>query len=61
MKLVEKMLILQKERQAVRPEDNLDNARNLDRKIKEVDTEINEKIFKLYGLSDEEIKIVEGK
>jgi type I restriction-modification system DNA methylase subunit len=61
VKLVEKMLILQKERQAVRPEDNLDNARNLDRKIKEVDTEINEKIFKLYGLSDEEIKIVEGK
>lgn len=61
VKLVEKMLILQKERQAVRPEDNLDIARNLDRKIKEVDTEINEQVFKLYGLSDEEIKIVEGK
>lgn len=60
VKLVEKMLVLQKDRQAVRPEDNLDIARNLDRKIKEVDTEINEKVFKLYGLSDEEIRVVKG-
>jgi type I restriction-modification system DNA methylase subunit len=60
-KLVEKMLVLQKERQAVRPEDDLDNARNLDRRIKEVDSEIDKRVFKLYGLSDEEIKIVEAK
>jgi type I restriction-modification system DNA methylase subunit len=61
VKLVEKMLALQKERQTVRPEDNLDNARNLDRQIKEVDSEIDKRVFKLYGLSDEEIKTLEGK
>jgi type I restriction-modification system DNA methylase subunit len=61
VKLVENMLVLQKERQAVRPEDNLDHARNLDRRIKEVDSEIDKRVFKLYGLSEEEIKIVEGK
>jgi hypothetical protein len=58
--LVEKMLALQKDRQAVRPEDNLDHARKLDRKIKDVDSEIDEMVFKLYGLSDEEIQIVKG-
>jgi type I restriction-modification system DNA methylase subunit len=59
--LSEKLLALQKERQAVRPEDDLDHARNLDRRIKEVNSEIDKRVFKLYGLSDEEIKIVEGK
>ncbi len=61
VKLVEKMFAMQKERQSVRPEDNLDHARNLDRQIAEVDSEINEKVFKLYGLNDEEKRIVEGK
>ena len=57
-KLVKRILALQKERQSVRPEDDLDYARNLDRQIKEVDFEIDEKVYKLYGLSDEEIKIL---
>jgi len=61
IQFVEKILALHKERQSVRPEDNLDHARNLDRRIKDIDSEIDKRVFKLYGLSDEEIKIVEGK
>ncbi|MBK9781437.1 MAG: hypothetical protein IPP55_15525 [Anaerolineales bacterium] len=41
---------LAKERQAVRPEDNLDHARNLDRQIKDINSEIDKRVFKLYGL-----------
>lgn len=59
--LVEKILALQKQRQAVRPEDNLDHARNLDRQIKDINSEIDKRVFKLYGLSEEEIKLVDGK
>lgn len=58
--LVEKMLALQKERQGVRPEDDLDYARKLDRQIKDIDSEIDKRVYKLYGLTDEEIKLVEG-
>lgn len=60
VKLVERMLALQKERQAVRPEDDLDHARKLDRQIKDVDSEIDQRVYRLYGLTEEEIKIVEG-
>lgn len=59
VKLVEKMLAIQKERQSVRPEDNLDRARNLDRQIKEVDSKIDEIVFNLYGLTEQEKKIIE--
>ncbi len=59
--LVEKMMALQKERQAVRPEDDYDHARNLDREIAIVDSEIDKRVYALYGLSEEEKKIVEGK
>ena len=61
VKLVEKMLVLQKERQAVRPEDNFDHARNLDREIERVDNEIDQRVYALYGLTEEEIRIVVGK
>ncbi|MBC7878169.1 MAG: N-6 DNA methylase [Anaerolineales bacterium] len=61
VKLVEKMLALQKERQAVRPEDDLDHARNLDREIAKIDSEIDSRVYNLYGLTEEEIGIVEGK
>ena len=61
VKLVEKMLALQKERQAVRPEDDLDRARSLDKQIRDTDTEIDKRVYKLYGLTEEEIKIVEGR
>ena len=61
VKLVEKMLALQKERQAVRPEDDYDHARNLDREIASVDGEIDKRVYALYGLTEEEIKIVGGK
>jgi methylase of polypeptide subunit release factors len=61
VKLVEKMLALQKERQSVRLEDDLDRVRNLEREIVRVDEEIDRQVYVLYGLTEEEIKIVEGK
>ena len=58
---VEKMLALQKERQAVRREDDPDRVRNLEKQIAHVDAEIDQRVYALYGLSPEEIKIVEGR
>jgi hypothetical protein len=60
VRLVEQMLALQKERQSVRPEDDLDRARHLDRQIAGVDAEIDQRVYKLYGLTEGEIKVVEG-
>ena len=59
VKLVEKVLALQKERQSVRREDDLDRVRNLEREIVRVDEEIDKLVYVLYGLTEEEIKIVE--
>jgi hypothetical protein len=59
--LVEKMLALRKERQSVRREDDLDRVRNLEREILRVDEEIDKRVYVLYGLTEEEIGIVEGK
>jgi len=61
VKLVEKMLALQKERQSVRREDDLDRARALDKSIAGVDAEIDKRVYALHELTEEEIKIVEGK
>jgi len=60
VKRVEHMLALQKERQSVRPEDDLDRARHVDRQIAKVDVEIDQLVYALYGLTEEEIRIVEG-
>jgi adenine-specific DNA-methyltransferase len=60
VKLVEKMLALQKERQSVRREDDLDRVRNLERQIAQVDGEIDQRVYALYGLTEEEVKVVEG-
>jgi len=54
-------LKLQKERQSVRREEDLDRVRNLEREIVRVDQEIDQRVYVLYGLTEEEIKIVEGK
>ena len=59
--LVERILALHKERQSVRPEENLDHARDLDRQIARVDAEIDAHVYALYGLTEEEIRTVEGK
>jgi len=56
-----KMLALQKERQSMRREDDLDRVRNLEREIVRVDEEIDKRVYVLYGLTEEEIKVVEGK
>lgn len=61
VKLVEKMLALQKERQSVRREEDLDRVRRLERQIADVDAEIDRRVYVLYGLTEEEIKVVEGK
>ncbi len=61
VKLVEQMLALQRERQSVRPEDDLDDARSLDKQIKDTDIEIDKRVYKLYGLTEDEVKMVKGK
>jgi hypothetical protein len=58
--LVERMLALQKERQSVRREDDLDRVRNLERQIAQVDAEIDRRVYALYGLTEDDIKVVEG-
>ena len=47
VKLVERMLALQKERQSVRREDDLDRVHNLERQIAQVDEEIDQKVYAL--------------
>jgi hypothetical protein len=61
IQLVEKMLSLQKECQSVKPEEDLDKARSLDRQIRSADEEIDKRVYALYGLTGEEIKIIEGR
>lgn len=57
--LVDEMLALQKEH--VEAERALDDARaNLARRSAQVDREIDWLVYELYGLTEEEIKIVEG-
>ena len=51
---------LQKERQSVRPEEDLDRARSIDKQIAQVDTEIDRKVYALYGLMEDEVKVVGG-
>jgi hypothetical protein len=57
--LVEKMLALQKDRQSVRPEDDLDHVRALDGQIQRVDREIDLCVYRLYGLTMEEVDLIE--
>ena len=58
---MEKILALQKERQSVWREDDLDRVRNLEKQIAQVDTEMDQKVYRLSGLTEEDIKVVEGK
>jgi len=44
----------------VRREDDLDRVRNLEREIVRVDEGIDRRVYVLYRLTEEEIKIVEG-
>ena len=41
-------------------EDDLDRVRNLERQIAQVDEEIDQRVYVLYGLTEDEIKVVEG-
>ncbi len=52
------MLQLQKEKQQTNLPDKLEQ---LKARIKYTDDKINKLVYSLYGLSEEEIKIVEGK
>jgi len=42
------------------PEKALDRVRNLEREIVRVDEEIDKRVYVLYGLMEEEIRIVDG-
>jgi adenine-specific DNA-methyltransferase len=58
--LVKEMLQLQKDH--TEAERNLDDQRHtLQRRIQQVDNKIDALVYQLYGLTDEEIKIVEGR
>ena len=46
---------------SARREDDLDRVRNLERQIAQVDAQIDQRVYALYGLSPDEIIIVEGK
>ncbi len=43
----------------MRREDDLDRVRNLERQIAQVDAEINQRVYALYELTEDEIRIVE--
>jgi hypothetical protein len=58
--LVEGMLALQAERQALDPAQHFDELRSLDRRISRLDAEIDRRVYALYGLTEEEIRVVEG-
>jgi type I restriction-modification system DNA methylase subunit len=58
--LVEEMLNLQKE--CATAESALDDRRfSLSKRIEQIDAEINRRVYALYGLTDDEIRLVEGK
>ena len=58
VKLVETMLQIQQQKQSsTLPE----QVQQLEQRIAYTDDKINEKVYALYGLSEEEIKVVEGK
>jgi hypothetical protein len=59
VKMVEEMLALQKQRQQA--EAGKEDARfALQKRIQALDKEIDARVYRLYGLTEEEIKIVEG-
>jgi len=47
--------------QSMRCEDALDRFRNLERQIAQADAEIDQRVYALYGLTEDEVKVVEGK
>jgi len=55
------MLALQKEHQFSLRDDDLDRVCNFQKQIAQVDSEIDQRVYALNGLTEEEIKIVEGK
>jgi type II restriction/modification system DNA methylase subunit YeeA len=55
--LVERMLKLHKDKQAEKLPDRLER---IEREIKATDKEIDALVYELYGLTEEEIKIVDG-
>jgi hypothetical protein len=50
----------QKRCQSMPPDKDLDQVHGLERQIKQVDEEIDGRVYELYGLTEEEIRIIEG-
>ena len=59
IELVDKMMVAVKRLQELKNKTTDEKAR-LEKEIKKLDEEIDQEVYKLYGLTDEEIKIVEG-
>jgi len=57
VQLVETMLQLQQQKQSSTLPDQL---QQLEQRIAYTDDKINEKVYTLYGLSEEEVRVVEG-
>jgi type I restriction-modification system DNA methylase subunit len=57
---VEEMLATQKERWSLDPGRHFDEIRELDKRIAMFDERIDQLVYKLYGLTQEEIKVVEA-
>jgi len=58
---IEKLVKSFKDMPAARSEEDLDGVRNLEREIVRVDGVIDRRVYVLYGLTEEEIRIVEAK
>ena len=58
---IEKLVKSFKDMHAARREEDLDGVRNLEREIVRVDGVIDRRVYVLYGLTEEEIRIVEAK
>ncbi len=56
VKLVEQMLALKKQEQTISPT----QKQTIEREIKSIDKQIDQLTYKLYNLTNEEIKTVEG-
>ena len=58
---IERLVKSFKDMPAAPSRNDLDRVRNLEREIVRVDEEIDKLVYVLYGLTEEEIKIVEEK
>ncbi len=59
VRLVEEILKLHEEKRSLDPGRHFDEIRDVEKRIAQVDAKIDRSVYELYGLTEEEIKIVE--